>query len=103
ASIWMSMYRPTFIHLLNMPVAVRRPHLEELAMSTAQRVFHGKFGRVALLDMDQALVTHSHHECHVLVKAAGADTFFNVNGHQVPLTDRSAVLVNAWQPHFYDY
>lgn len=72
-------------------------------MSIAQRVFHGKFGRVALLDMDKPLVTHSHHECHVLVKAAGADTFFNVNGRQVPLTDRSAVLVNAWQPHYYDY
>lgn len=72
-------------------------------MSTAQRVFHGKFGRVALLDMDRPLVTHSHHECHVLVKASGADTFFNVNGRQVPLTDRCAVLVNAWQPHYYDF
>ncbi|HCE40382.1 MAG: AraC family transcriptional regulator [Alcanivorax sp.] len=72
-------------------------------MSIAQRVFHGSFGRVALLDMDHTLVTHSHHECHVLVKAAGADTFFNVNGRRVPLTDRHAVLVNAWQPHFYDH
>ncbi len=72
-------------------------------MSIAQRVFHGSFGRVALLDMDRTLVTHSHHECHVLVKAAGADTFFNVNGRRVPLTDRHAVLVNAWQPHFYDH
>lgn len=36
-------------------------------MSTAQRVFHGEFGRVALLDMDQPLVTHSHHQCNVLV------------------------------------
>ncbi|WP_339885589.1 AraC family transcriptional regulator [Vreelandella maris] len=72
-------------------------------MSTAQRVFHGKFGRVALLDMDRPLVTHSHHECHVLVKVSGSDTFFNVNGHQVPLTDRNAVLINAWQPHFFDY
>lgn len=72
-------------------------------MSTAQRVFHGKFGRVALLDMDRPLVTHSHHECHVLVKAAGEDTFFNVNGRKVPLTDRCAVLVNAWEPHYYDF
>ncbi|MCS2607789.1 helix-turn-helix transcriptional regulator [Halomonas dongshanensis] len=72
-------------------------------MSTAQRVFHGRFGRVALLDMDRPLVVHSHHECHVLVKVSGADTFFNVNGHKVPLTDRNAVLINAWQPHFFDY
>ncbi|MFC3606810.1 helix-turn-helix transcriptional regulator [Stutzerimonas tarimensis] len=72
-------------------------------MSTAQRVFHGKFGRIALLHMNRPLVMHTHRECHVLLKAAGADTFFNVNGRQVPLTDRSAVLVNAWQPHYYDY
>lgn len=72
-------------------------------MCIAQRVFHGKFGRIALLDMDRPLVTHSHHECHVLVKVAGADTFFNVSGRKVPLTDRCAVLVNAWEPHYYDF
>ncbi len=71
-------------------------------MSIAQRVFHGKFGRVALLNMDRALVTHTHSECHVLVKVSGEDTYFNVNGRRVPLADRSAVLVNAWEPHFYD-
>lgn len=71
-------------------------------MSIAQRVFHGKFGRVALLNMDRALVTHTHSECHVLVKVSGEDTYFNVNGSRVALTDRTAVLVNAWEPHFYD-
>lgn len=72
-------------------------------MSSAQRVFHGAFGRVALLNMDRSLVLHTHSECHLLIKAAGADTFFNVNGRQVPLTDRTAVLVNAWEPHYYDF
>lgn len=71
-------------------------------MSVAQRVFHGQFGRVALLNMDRPLVTHTHAECHVLIKVSGQDTFFNVNGRRVPLEDRSAVLVNAWEPHFYD-
>lgn len=71
-------------------------------MSIAQRVFHGKFGRVALLNMDRALVTHTHSECHVLVKVSGEDTYFNVNGNRVPLTDRTAVLVNAWERHCYD-
>lgn len=70
-------------------------------MSIAQRVFHGKFGRVALLNMDRPLVTHTHSECHVLVKVSGQDTYFNVNGRVVPLADRTAVLVNAWEPHFY--
>lgn len=70
-------------------------------MSIAQRVLHGDFGRVALLDMDKPLVPHAHSECHVLLKASGADTYFSVNGGEYPLTDRTAVLVNAWEPHFY--
>ncbi len=71
-------------------------------MSIAQRVFHGRFGRVALLNMDRSLVIHTHSECHVLIKVSGKDTYFNVNGRRVPLSDRTAVLVNAWEPHFYD-
>jgi hypothetical protein len=35
-------------------------------MSTALRIAHGAFGRVALLDMDRSLVRHAHHHCHVL-------------------------------------
>lgn len=72
-------------------------------MSIAQRIFHGDFGRVALLDMDKPLVPHAHSECHVLLKAMGADTWFSVNGRYQLLTDRTAVLVNAWEPHYYDH
>ena len=70
-------------------------------MSNALRIAHGKFGRVALLDMDASLVRHAHPHCHVLIKAAGADTQFLVRDRLVPLTDESAVLINAWEPHAY--
>jgi AraC family transcriptional regulator len=70
-------------------------------MSTAIRVFLGKFGRVALLDMDRPLVTHAHSQCHVLIKVSGADTFFSVRDKLYPLTDQTAVLVNSWEPHAY--
>jgi AraC-like DNA-binding protein len=70
-------------------------------MSTAIRIFQGKFGRVALLDMDGPLVTHAHSQCHVLLKASGADTFFAVRDRLYPLTDETAVLVNSWEPHSY--
>lgn len=70
-------------------------------MSKAVRIAHGKFGRVALLDMDASLVRHAHPHCHVLIKADGADTQFMVRDHLVPLTDESAVLINAWEPHAY--
>src|SRR5262245_6469824 len=70
-------------------------------MSTALRIAHGPFGRVALLDMDRSLVRHAHPHCHVLIKAEGADTQFAVGDDLVPLTATQAVLVNAWEPHAY--
>lgn len=70
-------------------------------MSAAIREYQGRFGRVALLDVDRPLVTHAHSQCHVLLKAGGADTFFAVRGELQPLTDDTAVMVNAWEPHAY--
>lgn len=70
-------------------------------MSNALRIAHGRFGRVALLDMDAPLVRHAHPHCHVLIKAEGADTQFVVSGRRAALTRDSAVLVNAWEPHHY--
>jgi AraC-like DNA-binding protein len=70
-------------------------------MSNAVRVAHGVFGRVALLDMDRQLVRHAHPHCHVLLKVEGADTQFAVRDALAPLTDRNAVLINAWEPHAY--
>jgi len=70
-------------------------------MSTALRIAHGAFGRVALLDMDRSLVRHAHHHCHVLLKVEGADTQFLVGDQVTPLTDAAAVLVDGWKPHSY--
>ena len=71
-------------------------------MSTALRIVHGNFGRVALLDMDCSLVRHAHPHCHVLLKVEGADSEFLVGDGIHPLTDTVAVLVDGWQPHSYD-
>jgi AraC family transcriptional regulator len=70
-------------------------------MSTALRITHGAFGRVALLDMDRSLVRHAHPHCHVLIKVDGADTQFAVGDDLVQLTDQQAVLINTWEPHAY--
>jgi AraC family transcriptional regulator len=70
-------------------------------MSTALRIAHGAFGRVALLDMDRSLVRHAHPHCHVLIKVEGADTQFAVGRDMVALDDRQAVLINAWESHAY--
>jgi len=70
-------------------------------MSSALRIAHGTFGRVALLDMDRSLVRHAHPHCHVLLKVDGNDTQFAVGDSLVSLTDEQAVLINAWEPHAY--
>ncbi len=70
-------------------------------MSDALRIRNGEFGRVALLDMDRSLVRHAHPHCHVLLKVDGADTSFLVGDRVAPLTDETAVLINAWTPHAY--
>jgi AraC family transcriptional regulator len=70
-------------------------------MSTALRIAHGAFGRVALLDMDRSLVRHAHPHCHVLIKVDGSDTHFTVGEEPVLLSDHQAVLVNAWEQHAY--
>lgn len=70
-------------------------------MSDALRIRYGKFGRVALLDMDRSLVRHAHPHCHVLLKVGGSDTSFLVGDRVVPLTNETAVLINAWMPHAY--
>jgi AraC-like DNA-binding protein len=72
-------------------------------MSSAIKIFQGRFGRVALLDMDRPLVAHAHHHCHVLIKAEGVDTFFTVRDRLQPLMASTAVLVNAWEPHAYTH
>jgi AraC family transcriptional regulator len=81
---------------------IRRQRLGE-KMSAAVRILQGKFGRVALLDMDRPLVTHGHSQCHVLLKVSGEDTFFSVRDKLYPLTDKTVVLVNSWEPHAYTH
>jgi AraC family transcriptional regulator len=73
------------------------------AISRAVKIFQGRFGRVALLDMNESLIAHAHHHCHILIKAGGSDSAFSVRGKRQPLTDETAVLVNAWEPHAYTH
>jgi AraC-like DNA-binding protein len=70
-------------------------------MSTALRIAHGAFSRVALLDMDSSPVRHAHLHCHVRLKVEGAETQFAVGAKVYPLMDQAAILVNGWQPHAY--
>lgn len=72
-------------------------------MTDALRIMQGRFGRVALLDMDTPLVSHAHSQCHMVFKVSGSDSSFVVRGREYPLTERNAVVVNAWEPHCYPH
>ena len=72
-------------------------------MTQALGIAQGRFGRVALLDMDTSLVGHAHHHCHILLKVAGSDSSFVVGDTILPMRDDTAVLVNAWERHHYQH
>ncbi|CAN7547763.1 helix-turn-helix transcriptional regulator [Caballeronia sp. LjRoot31] len=74
-------------------------------MSEPLRIIHGAFGRVALLLLDRTMAVHAHRVCHVVFKigGAGADILFGVREREHHLSDDNVLLVNAWEPHFYDH
>jgi AraC family transcriptional regulator len=70
-------------------------------VTEALSILRGRFGRVALLDMDTSLVDHAHPHCHLIFKASGPDQDFVVEGRAVPLRSDMLVAVNSWQQHAY--
>jgi AraC-like DNA-binding protein len=65
------------------------------------RIYHGMFGRVVLLDMRHPLIEHAHPQHHIIFKIGGADGAMSVYGRNIPLTAETVVLINAWEPHSY--
>jgi AraC family transcriptional regulator len=70
-------------------------------VTKALSILRGRFGRVALLDMDTSLVDHAHPHFHLIFKASGPDQDFVVEGQAVPLRSDMLVAVNSWQQHAY--
>lgn len=72
-------------------------------MSDPLRIIHGPFGRVVLVRLDHSMVLHAHRDCHIVFKIGGADIQFGINGREYPVTAQSALMINAWEPHFYNH
>ena len=68
-------------------------------MTRALNLYQGLFGRVCLVHSDSGLVTHAHPQCHVVIKACGADSVYRVRGNTHVLNENTMILVNAWKPH----
>jgi AraC family transcriptional regulator len=72
-------------------------------MSEPLRIIHGPFGRVALLLLDKSMVLHAHRVSHVIFKEGGPDIQFGIRKREHVLSDKNVLLVNAWEPHFYEH
>ena len=71
-------------------------------MSEALRILHGEFGRVALVLIDKPMAVHAHRVCHVIFKVGGGAVEFGIRERLHRLDGRTVLLVNAWEPHFYE-
>lgn len=69
-------------------------------MTGILHVHQGRFGRIALFDTNQPVVTHSHPQLHVLIKISGEDGAYEVAEHgSCAITDEQMVLINPWTTH----
>ena len=68
-------------------------------MSRALSVYHGRFGRVTLYELNRPMTTHAHREGHLIFYLKGAPATARVSGTLHGLTERYAIAVNPWEPH----
>jgi len=68
-------------------------------MSRALSVYHGRFGRVTLYELNRPMAIHAHREGHLIFHLDGATANAPVSGALRGLTERCAIAVNPWEPH----
>jgi len=68
-------------------------------MSRALSVYHGRFGRATLYELNRPMTTHAHREGHLIFYLDGAPATARVSGVLHGLTERCAIAVNPWEPH----
>jgi AraC-like DNA-binding protein len=68
-------------------------------MSRALAVFHGRFGRATVYQLNRPFNTHAHREGHLIFHVGGMSASINVSDERWHLTEDSIVAVNPWEPH----
>ncbi len=68
-------------------------------MSTAISIYHGRFGRATLYQLNRPMTTHAHREGHLIFLLEGKDSYQIVSGKRYELTPISATAINPWEPH----
>jgi AraC-like DNA-binding protein len=68
-------------------------------MSRAVSIYHGRFGRATLYQLNRPMATHAHREGHLIFLVDGTPSFVPVLDHPRELSPEAAIAVNPWEPH----
>ncbi|WP_456623785.1 MULTISPECIES: helix-turn-helix transcriptional regulator [unclassified Bradyrhizobium] len=68
-------------------------------MSRALAVFHGRFGRATVYQLNRPFNVHAHREGHLIYHIGGTPAQIDVCDQRMLLNNDSVVAVNPWEPH----
>jgi AraC-like DNA-binding protein len=68
-------------------------------MSTAISIYHGKFGRACLYQMNRKMITHAHREGHLTFLVSGRAASQHVGDGEYAISPISGCAINPWEPH----
>jgi AraC-like DNA-binding protein len=68
-------------------------------MSRALAVFHGRFGRATVYQLNRPFNTHAHREGHLIFHIGGLPASIDVGEQRWQLTEDAVVAINPWEPH----
>lgn len=68
-------------------------------MSRALAVFHGRFGRATVYQLNRPFNTHAHREGHLIFHVGGTPAHIDVCDERWLLAEDSIVAINPWEPH----
>jgi AraC-like DNA-binding protein len=68
-------------------------------MSRALSVFHGRFGRATVYQLNRPFNVHAHREGHLIFHVGGTPARIDVCDQRRLLAEDSIVAINPWEPH----
>jgi len=68
-------------------------------MSRALAVFHGRFGRATVYQLNRPFNMHAHREGHLIFHIGGTPAQIDVGEQRFLLEEDTVVAVNPWEPH----
>jgi len=68
-------------------------------MSRALAVFHGRFGRATVYQLNRPFNVHAHREGHLIFHVGGTPASIDVCDQRWLMDENAIVAVNPWEPH----